>query len=136
MRKLTVIILVLGVILSLQGCATFDKKLPETEGTLLTQSELEKLFSNEVTYSLKSNKLRIKVTETTFPSGEQILIWTSNTETGKDIGTYRIINGQKCNKWENTDAGKERCWRVYKISETKYYIECTDGSDYYYVSVK
>ena len=46
MRKITFIIIALGVILSLQCCASVEKKLPEPEGQLLTQSELEQLYKH------------------------------------------------------------------------------------------
>jgi len=46
MKKLTFIIVALGVILAFLSCATSDKKLPEPEGQLLTQIELEELYQN------------------------------------------------------------------------------------------
>lgn len=35
----------------------------------------------------------------------------------KDEGKYRIENGQFCSTWTTLRGGKEKCFRVYEISE-------------------
>lgn len=134
MRKLTFIILALGVILILQSCAMSEKKLPEPEGVLLGQSELEKLHSNDITYIVNTNKSQVEIKETNYPDGTTKYTWKSGGDKGGDDGTYRIINGQKCTSYKSIHKGKERCWNVYKINDDKYYIECTDGTEFGYVT--
>ena len=134
MRKVTVIILVLGVILSLQSCAMSEKKLPEPEGVLLSHSDLEKLFSNKTTFIVSTNKSEVDTKQTSYPGGTCNYTWKAHGEKGEGYGTYRIINGQKCISWENILNGKEKCWNVYKINDDKLYIECTDGTEFGYVT--
>ena len=136
MKKLTFIIVALGVIFVFLSCATSDKKLPEPEGVLLSQSELEKIHSDEITYTVKTNKSPVEVTETCFPNGTNKYTWSSGEEQGGDTGTYRIIDGQKCSSYKSINNGKEKCWKVYRISDKKVYIECTDGYEFGYVTRK
>ena len=136
MKNFISITFALGVIFVFLSCATSDKKLPEPEGVLLSQSELEKIHSEERTYTLKTNKSLVEITETCFPNGTNKYTWRSGEEQGGDTGTYRIINGQKCTSYKSINKGKERCWKVYKMSDDKYYIECTDGSEFGYVTRK
>ena len=134
MRKLTVIILVLGVILFLQSCATSENKLSEPEGVLLGQSELEKLHSTKISYVLNINRAPVEIKETNYPDGKYSYNWDSHGEEGEGFGTYRIINGQKCVSDTKINNGEERCWNVYQINDSKAYIERTDGSDFGYIT--
>jgi len=124
MRKLTIIIFVISVIVILQGCAASPKELPEPEGTLLSQSELEELFKNECTYDYKTNSGEWG-TQTHFPTGVQNLHWKVRGNSGNIAGTYTIENGQKCNKWDDPSL-KVKCWEYYKISDKEYNIDCTN----------
>jgi hypothetical protein len=130
MRKLTFTIFVLGIILSLQCCASSDKKISEPKGVLLTQNELEKLFNEEITLII-SGGIKTKNREnsgqiTCYPNGTQNMIWVDGGE--PFYGTYRIINGKKCDD--------ENCWKFYKISDKKYYLESDEGSGFLYITVK
>jgi len=131
MRKLTFIIFALGVILIFQSCATSEKELAEPKGILLGQSELEQLFKNECSYYYRNSEGH-SGTNTCFPDGKQKMKWRA----GSDTGTYRIINGQKCNKWKDTNPGKEECYQFYKIHENKYSSVCTNCSKSWILTFK
>ncbi len=133
MRKLTAIILVLGVILFLQSCAMSEKKLPEPEGVLLGQGELEQLFSKNIGFDGRYNKMSYANFRTQIqPDGKQITTWfNKDGEQGESMnGMYTIKNGQKCDNY----IGEEKCWKYYKIDQEKYYIETNDGSEFRYLS--
>lgn len=50
MRYLTALVLLFGIILSLQGCMTYDKNKTGPGSLMLNQSELERLFSQKKTF--------------------------------------------------------------------------------------
>jgi len=117
MRKLTLIILALGVIFIFQCCATSEQEIPVPEGLLLSQSEVEQLYKNECTCDYYN--MGASGTVTTFPNGTQKINWKSVYSGGSDTGTYRIVNGQKCDEWDNT-PGETKCSKIYKIGEKNY----------------
>jgi hypothetical protein len=127
MNKLTVIIIMILIILSLNCFATSDKKPFEPEGIMLSQSELEQLFSNKITFDAQLKDATVEVT--CFPNGTMEV----NYGGVKSSGTYRIINGKKCQKIE---FGKEYCLIYYKMSENKYCVLNDDGSFHAYTTIK
>ncbi len=133
MKKLTFIIIVLGVIVSFLSCATSDKKLSEPEGILLSQSELEQLFSKTISLIQRDNTVLPTKKMTMHPNGTQMLTWLKEEGEVRDsmTGMYTIKNGQKCDNF----VGQEKCWKIYKVSEEKYYIETNDGSYFGYMSL-
>ena len=126
MRKFTGLFLVIGIIFIFQSCATAKKEIPVPEGTLLTQSELEQLFKNSTTYDYKNTKGGWG-TITTFPNGTQQIEWNIPNEDGKDTGTYKIVNGKKCNYWDNLPPREDECFQFYKIGENEYNTLADDG---------
>ena len=83
---------------------------------------------------MKQKKIGVEVTN--FPDGTQQLISQDSDIIPNDTGTYRIINGQKCNTWNSTYGGKEKCLQYNKISSRNYYVVNADGSLHAYVTVK
>jgi len=130
MKIFTFIIVAFGVILAFQSCATSDKKLPEPEGQLLTQIELEELFQNAciIYYTDKKDTNGII---TAFPTGMQIIDWKTPGIKGRDTGSFKIENGKKCDKWETLPPSENQCWRFYKIGENEYRTESTDHRSYF-----
>ena len=130
MKKLTFIIVALGVILTFLSCATSDKKLPEPEGQLLTQIELEELYQNAciIYYTDKNDRNGIV---TAFPTGLQIIAWKTPGMKGRDTGSFKIENGKKCDKWDTLPPSENQCWRFYKIGENEYRTESTDHRSYF-----
>jgi len=127
MRKIALIVLAIGVILILQGCATSQKEIPEPEGTLLSHRELEQLFKKECTFDYKSTSGEWG-TETHYPTGETKVHWKVRGYSGRLTGTYTIENGQICNKWDDSPL-HVKCHKFYKIGENIYHTTCTNCSD-------
>ncbi len=107
----------------------------EPKGILLGQSELEQLYKNERSYNFRNSE-GLSGTTTCFPNGNQNINWKTAKAAGSDTGTYRIINGQKCDKWEDTFSAQERCYKFYKINENEYSTVCTNCSDNSIVTFK
>jgi hypothetical protein len=127
MRKFTVIVLAIGVIFILQGCATSQKEVPEPDGKLLTQSELEQLHNNRFKYDYKIKKTGRSGTVTSYPDGTQTIDWKTPGNSGTDTGNYKITNGQKCNTWDTLPSSSNKCWKFYKIGEYHFITLATDG---------
>jgi len=133
MRKFIFIIIALVAIVNFLSCATSDKKLSKPEGILLSQSELEQLFSKGISFVRRSPTTQRNARVDTRPDGTQSMNWLDRD--GKRIGklmlgTYTIKNGQKCDNF----TGQEKCWKIYKISEERYYFETNDSSEFGYLS--
>ena len=133
MRKLIFTIIALGVIVNVLSCETSDKKLSKPEGVLLNQSELEQLFSKNISFIHRSNTFHRNARVDMRPNGTQSMNWLDRD--GKRApkllyGTYTIKNGQKCDNF----TGQEKCWNIYKISEERYYLETNDRSEFGYLS--
>jgi len=131
MRKITFIIIALGVILSLQCCASVEKKFPEPEGQLLTQSELEQLYKHACVINYTDKKDRNGII-TCFPTGMQIVDWEGDNVQGRDTGSFTIEDGQKCDKWDTLPFSEKHCWKFYKIGEKEYRTVSSDGRSYFY----
>ena len=115
MKKLKLLIVTLlftfGFILALQGCVVHEKKLQESGATLLSQSDLEQLFSVKHNAQFTTSQ-GYSVTVTYYPDGTQ--------EYEGDTGKYRIKSGQMCSKWQGLRGGRENCYRLYKTGENNY----------------
>jgi hypothetical protein len=93
---------------------------------LLNQNELEQVHKGETTSDYKSSR-GSSGTITTYPDGKQRINWKALGDTGSDIGTYKILNGEKCNQWNNLPPDASKCWKFYKIGENKYSTSAPDG---------
>ena len=124
MRRFTVIAIALGIIFIFQNCATSEYELTVPEGVLLDQSQLEQLFKTECTFYFK-NSIGQSGTLTCYPDGTQELIVDEHPDFAL-YGTYKIENGQKCNKWDDPRVPL-KCWKYYKIGEKKYRFVSHDG---------
>ncbi len=134
MKRLTNIIIAFVAIFILQSCGIYDNKPPGPGSLLLNQKELEQLFSNKITFISKQKNISVEVIN--FPDGTVQLFSQDTDIIPNDVGTYRIVNGHKCNTWDATHGGKEKCLKYNKISRKNYYIINTDGSLHDYVTVK
>ena len=127
MRNLAFVILALGIILVLPGIVLSAKELPESEGTLLSQSELAMLFTKKfaMNYSTVTGG---SGTLTYFPNGAVEIVWKGRDTKVNDTGTYRILNGLLCNSWKNIRDGKERCYKLYRTIGNRYRTVSTEVS--------
>ena len=131
MRKLISIVFAIGLIFIFQSCATSEKQLPEPEGQLLTQSELEQLYKHACVINYTDKKDRNGII-TCFPTGMQIVDWEGADVRGRDTGSFTIEDGQKCDEWDTLPFFEKQCWKFYKIGEKEYRTVSSDGRSYFY----
>lgn len=55
-----------------------------------------------------------------YSNGTREVYWNDGLKSGTDTGTHRFEGDQICVSWENSFEGKEQCFDVYKIGESKY----------------
>ena len=124
MKTLIGFLLLFAFVLFAQGCATPEQQMKDSGAELLTQSELEELFSVDRTARIVANK-GTTVTVSYSPGGSQKVTYAG----GSDEGSYRFDNGMFCSKWNKIRDGKEKCGRFYKIDENEYVSVSSDGKN-------
>ena len=134
MRYLTALVLSFVIILFLQGCMTYDKNKTGPGSLLLSQSELERLFSQEKTFAADLQGKSVEIT--CYPDGTQKLVSRDSADMLEDAGTYTIRNGQKCDLWERTYGAREQCLKFNFVSRGRYYLVKPDGSFHAYITMK
>ncbi len=134
MRNLTVWIISIVILILLQGCMTYDRDKTGPGSLLLSQNELEQLFSRQKTFATEIQGKRVEVT--CYPDGTQKLISLDPEISFEDTGTYTIRNGKKCDLWEKKYGVKEQCLRYNYVSSGRYYLVNPDGSFHAYITVK
>ena len=93
-------VIVMGVLVAIAYGMIIYIPIAQTEepkGILMGQEELEQLYKNECTYEFRNSE-GVWGTTRCFPSGNQDISWRTAEAVGSDTGTYRIVNGQKCDK--------------------------------------
>ena len=55
-----------------------------------------------------------------YSNGTREVYWNDGIKSGTDKGTHRIVGDQICVTWQNSFEGKEQCFEVFKIGESKY----------------
>lgn len=98
----------------LLACTTQEARLKESGLTPMTQTELDHLFSKPLELSFTSPKGDMDIK---YADGK--CVGTGRWGSGK--GTYEIKNGLYCSRWDFHDM-KEKCFKVYKISEAEYHF--------------
>ena len=105
------------------ACATttHEVKIQEAGARLMTQSDLEALFSKELnaTYDSPRGKGTLGYT----PDGTQVVDYGRSSDTG----VYRFENGLFCSKWNTLRDGKELCARMYQVDEKEFHIVGPSG---------
>ena len=122
MKTLAVILGLCSFVFFTAGCATHEVKIQESGARLLTQADLEAIFSNEVTFNYRTSQ---STGSTTYkPDG------TCKVTSGSfsDTGTYWIENGQYCAKWDTIRAGSVRCQRWYKVGDKEFHQVDSTGN--------
>ena len=122
MKKNLSLLMILLFVTTLASCSLTEKNLKETGAKLLGQQALVEIFSQDrvVTRSTKSGSAKGYYS----PDGTQKIKWQG----GGDEGTYKIINGEFCSKWNATRSGKEECYRIYQTEDNEYVWFKLDGS--------
>ena len=114
MKMVQFLVMALALTVAFQSCATQEKIVKAPEGTQLTHDEIVTLFSvpREATISSSRGDGTIKYT----PDGNQTFVRGSFLDSGK----FRIEEDIICGKWETIRSGREKCCKLYRISDNIY----------------
>lgn len=134
MKSLTIWILSIVIILFFQGCMTYDKNKTGPGSLLLSQNELEQLFSRQKTFTADFQGKRVEVKCS--PDGTQKLVSRDPEISFEDTGTYTIQNGKKCDVWQKSYEGREQCLRYNYVRSGRYYLVNPDGSFHAYITMQ
>jgi hypothetical protein len=115
MKKLATLLSLCSLVFFTVACVTHEAKIQKSGARLLTQADLEAIFSNEVTFDfLTANQGR---GSTTYKPDGTCKVSGNNFS---DTGTYWIENGQYCSKWDNIRKSTT-CQRWYKIGDQEFH---------------
>jgi len=67
-----------------------------------------------------SNEAKFYYMVVVYSNGTREVYWNDGLKSGTDKGTHRIEGDQICVTWQNSFEGKEQCFEVFKIGESKY----------------
>jgi hypothetical protein len=67
-----------------------------------------------------SNQAEYNYMVVAYSNGTREVYWNDGLKSGTDKGTHRIGGDQICVTWQNSFEGKEQCFDVFKIGESKY----------------
>lgn len=124
MSRFLAMILLVFVTVSVNGCVTAKQKKLDAGINPMTDEELKTLFSKPLSASYYSTKRGITSKVTYQPDGSQ----TIENSKISDKGTYTIINGEQCSKWDTIRKGAEKCTTWFDIGNNKYEIYEANGA--------
>jgi hypothetical protein len=116
--------LVTFTLMSLGGCVTAKQKMLDAGINPMTDQEVQELFSKpgEAFFSdARGRTANINYT----PDGIQKMTYPG----GADQGTYRVVNGEFCDKWNVVADGVESCHSMFMKSANTYLMIKKDGSE-------
>lgn len=67
-----------------------------------------------------SNQAEYNYMVVAYSNGTREVYWNDGLKSGTDKGTHRIAGDQICVTWQNSFEGKEQCFEVFTIGESKY----------------
>jgi hypothetical protein len=120
MKRFTFFVVSLSILICIVACASHEAKIQESGAKLLSQSDLENMFSEEITFRWTTSKSS-GITNYR-PDGTADAEGTGFTNTGK----YYIENGQYCSKWDKYRTNV-KCWRWYQINDKEYHQVDSNG---------
>ncbi len=121
MKRAIITFFTVALALTIIACAAHEVKLKEQGLQPMTQAELEQLFSKPVEFSFSTPETS---GDLKYADGKSEGTWRQ----GSGKGTYEIKDGLFCSRWDFRNMS-ERCFRVYKISDTEYhYVHPKTGS--------
>jgi hypothetical protein len=71
-----------------------------------------------------------------YSNGTREVYWNDGIKSGTDKGTHRIVGDQICVTWQNSFEGKEQCFEVFKIGESKYESWCKGKLAFTYYKIR
>lgn len=95
----------------------------------LSRSEAEALFANARAKGTTATGVTYTITYK--PDGTAALEWAYLTQSGRDVGTWRVADdGAVCKTWSQTDQGVEQCEQVIAGSDGTYRsVDAATGLD-------
>ncbi len=67
-----------------------------------------------------SNQAEYNFMVVAYANGTREVYWNDGLKSGTDKGKHRIAGDQICVTWQKSFEGKEQCFEVFKIGESKY----------------
>ena len=114
--QLVSIVVVTCLVLVLGGCVTAKQKKLDLGIKPLNNQELTTLFSKNLDVSFHSYTRGNTISLRYYPDGSQKL----ESSQISDEGTYTIVNGEQCSRWNTIRNGAELCATFFAIGDNKY----------------
>jgi hypothetical protein len=115
MKKMAALFVLCSILVFTISCATHEANIQQSGARLLTQADLEAIFSKNVTLFYQTSQ---SSGSTTYKSDGTCAVISG---TFSDTGTYWIENGQYCSKWKKGRGGSVTCQRWYQIADNEYH---------------
>lgn len=109
-RKLIFLLLLIAVATSAEA----------SEKIKLTGIQLIERIGGYEVIAGTSNQAEYNYMVVAYSNGTREVYWNDGLKSGTDKGTHRIEGDQICVTWQNSFEGKEQCFDVFKMSESKY----------------
>jgi hypothetical protein len=120
MKRFAFLVASFLILICFLACASHEAKIQESGAKILSQSDLENMFSKEIKFrwvGSKTNGITIYK-----PDGTAEAEGRGFTNTGQ----YWIEDGQYCSKWDKYRTSV-KCWRWYQINDKKYHQVDSNG---------
>ena len=111
-------------LLFLGGCVTAKQKLLDSGMTPLAEADFQTLFAVPLKGDYRSIKQGGIVSTEFLPDGTEKMVSSKIS----DEGTWRIVNGEQCSKWNNLRGGREACFTWFKVADGVYDIFDASGA--------
>ncbi|MFT5730789.1 MAG: hypothetical protein ACI8PB_004979 [Desulforhopalus sp.] len=109
-RKLMILLLLIFVAISAEA----------NEKMKLTGPQLVERIGGYEVIAGTSSQSEYNYMVVAYSNGTREVYWNDGIKSGTDKGTHRIEGDQICVTWKNSFEGKEQCFDVFKIGESKY----------------
>ena len=109
-RKLIILLLIIFVAISAEA----------SEKINLTGSQLDERIDGYEVIAGTSSQPEYNYMVVVYSNGTREVYWNDGLKSGTDKGTHRIEGDQICVTCQNSFEGKEQCFEVFKIGESKY----------------
>ncbi|MBF0289219.1 MAG: hypothetical protein HQM14_15480 [SAR324 cluster bacterium] len=125
-RKLIVLLLLIFASISAEAI----------EKIKLTGPQLVERIGGYEVIAGTSNQGKYNYMVVVYSNGTRELYWNDGIKSGTDKGTHRIEGDQICVTWQNSFEGKEQCFDVFKVGESKYESLSNDEFTFTYYKIR
>jgi len=109
-RKLMILLLLIFVAISAEA----------SEKIKLTGPQLVERIGGYEVIAGTSSQAEYNYMVVAYSNGTREVYWNDGIKSGTDKGSHIIVGDQICVTWQNSFEGKEQCFEVFKIGESKY----------------